>query len=89
MSRDFRRPRYTFDAGRITLGAIETDGDFIFAADEDGSLDYTIVNLTRALYKGKALVEGGEALFGLGYDAKPDRGGLGKLRYWRDKVVVR
>ena len=32
---------------------------------------------------------GGEALFGLGYDAKSDRGGLGKLRYWRDKVVVR
>jgi len=35
------------------------------------------------------LHESGEALFGLGYDAKPDRGGLGKLRYWRDKAVVR
>jgi len=89
MSRDYRRPRYTFDAGRIKVGDIETDGDFVFAASQAGSLDYTIVNLTRALYKGKALVEGGEALFGLGYDAKPDRGGLGKLRYWRDKVVVR
>ena len=89
MSRDYRRPRYTFDAGRIKVGDIETDGDFVFAASQAGSLDYTIVNLTRALYKGKALVEGGEALFGLGYDARPDRGGLGKLRYWRDKVVVR
>jgi len=89
MSRDTRRPRYTFDAGRIKVGDIETDGDFVFAVSQAGSLDYTIVNLTRALYKGKALVERGEALFGLGYDAKPDRGGLGKLRYWRDKVVVR
>jgi hypothetical protein len=89
MSRDTRRPRYTFDAGRIKIGDIETDGDFVFAVSQAGSLDYTIVNLTRALYKGKALVERGEALFGLGYDAKPDRGGLGKLRYWRDKVVVR
>ena len=89
MSRDYRRPRYTFDAGRIKVGDIETDGDFVFAASQAGSLDYTIVNLTRALYKGKALIEGGEALFGLGYDARPDRGGLGKLRYWRDKVVVR
>ncbi|MCX6571126.1 MAG: hypothetical protein NT006_06890 [Candidatus Aminicenantes bacterium] len=89
MSRDYRRPRYTFDAGRIKIGDIETDGDFVFAASQPRSLDYTIVNLTRALYKGKALVEAGNALFGLGYDAKPDRGGLGKLRYWRDKVVVR
>jgi hypothetical protein len=45
--------------------------------------------MTRALYKGTVLVEGGEALFGLGYDAKPDRGGRGKLRYWRDKTVAR
>ena len=89
MSRDYRRPRYAFDAGRIKIGDIETDGDFVFAAAQAGSLDYTIVNLTRALYKGQGLVEGGEALFGLGYDAKPDRGGLGKLRYWRDKAVVR
>jgi hypothetical protein len=89
MSRDNRRPRYAFDAGRIKVGDIETDGDFVFAAARTGSLDYTIVNLTRALYKGTMLVEGGEALFGLGYDAKPDRGGRGKLRYWRDKAVVR
>jgi hypothetical protein len=89
MSRDYRRPRYMFDAGRIKIGDIETDGDFVFAAARAGSLDYTIVNLTRALYKGMGLVEGGEALFGLGYDARPDRGGLGKIRYWRDKAVVR
>jgi hypothetical protein len=89
MSRDFRRPRYTYDAGRIKFGAIETDGDFVFAAKRGDSLDYTIVNLTRAVYGGKTLVEGGEANFGLGYDAKPDRGGVGKLRYWRDKAAVR
>jgi hypothetical protein len=89
MSRDYRRPRYTFDAGRIKVGDIETDGDFVFAAAHAGALDYTIVNLTKALYAGKTLVEGGQANFGLGYDAKPDRGGVGKLRYWRDKTVVR
>jgi hypothetical protein len=89
MSRDDRRPRYTFEAGRITLGAIETDGDFVFAAARGDALDYTVVNLTRALYNGKLLVQGGEASFGLGYDAKPDRGGVGKLRYWRDTAVVR
>lgn len=88
MSRDYRRPRYTFDAGRIKLGAIETDGDLVFAAARADALDYTIVNLTRALYKGSVLVEGGEANFGLGYDAKTDRGGIGKLRYWRDSAII-
>jgi hypothetical protein len=89
ISRDFRRPRYTYGSGRVRWGDIETDGDFVFAAVRSGSLDYTIVNLTRALFKGRVLHEAGEAVFGLGYDAKPDRGGLGKLRYWRDKAAVR
>jgi hypothetical protein len=89
ISRDDRRPRYTFEAGRIKVGDIETDGDLVFAAFRGQALDYTIVNLTRALFKGTKLVESGEAVFGLGYDAKPDRGGLGKLRYWRDKATVR
>jgi hypothetical protein len=89
ISRDGRRPRYTFEAGRIKVGDIETDGDLVFAAFRGQALDYTIVNLTRALFKGTKLVESGEAVFGLGYDAKPDRGGLGKLRYWRDKATVR
>ncbi|MCK7480516.1 MAG: hypothetical protein M0C28_27250 [Candidatus Moduliflexus flocculans] len=30
MSRDYRRPRYTYEAGRIKLGGFETDGDFAF-----------------------------------------------------------
>jgi hypothetical protein len=89
MSRDYRRPRYTYDAGRIKFGGLETDGDFVFASTRAGSLDYTIVNLTKALHNGKTLVEAGEGTFGLGYDAEPDRAGIGKLRYWRDKAAVR
>jgi len=89
MSRDFRRPRYTYEAGRIRVGRIETDGDFVFASARDGSLDWTIVNLTKALRDGKTLVEAKEEQHGLGYDAKPDRGGLGKMRYWRDKTALR
>ena len=48
----------------------------------------TIVNLTRALYKGKTLVDVKEGFFGLAFDASPDQGGKGKLRYWRDSVEV-
>jgi hypothetical protein len=89
MSRDYRRPRYTYEAGRIKLGPVETDGDFVFAAASGGSLDWTIVNLTKALYSGKTLVEAGEGNYGLGYDAEPDRGGIGKIRYWRDRTALR
>ena len=89
MSRDHRRPRYTYDAGRIRLGALETDGDFVFASTRDGRFDYTIVNLTRAVRDGVTLVEAGESTFGLGFDGEPDRGGVGKMRYWRDTAALR
>ena len=48
MTRDFRRPRYTYEAGRLNLGEFETNGDFLFAAVDGDTLDYTIVNLTKA-----------------------------------------
>jgi hypothetical protein len=89
MSRDYRRPRYTYAAGRIEVGGVETDGDLVYASARGGGLDYTIVNLTKALYNGKTLVEAKEEQHGLGYDAKPDRGGFGKMRYWREKAEAK
>jgi hypothetical protein len=89
MSRDYRRPRYAYEAGRIKVGPVETDGDFVFAASRGDRLDWTIVNLTKALYGGATLVEAKEGQYGLGFDAGPDRGGLGKMRYWRDRTSLR
>jgi len=89
ISRDYRRPRYTYEAGRIKLGPVETDGDLVFASARGTWLDWTIVNLTKALYGGKVLVEAKEGQYGLGFDAEPDRGGLGKMRYWRDRTALR
>lgn len=86
MSRDYRRPRYTYEAGRIAVDRFETDGDLIVASARGGDLAYTIVNLTKAVYGGRTLVEAAEGQYGLGYDAKPDRGGIGKMRYWRDRA---
>jgi len=84
ISRDDRRPRYTFEAGRIAIGGLETDGDLVVASLRGGDLAYTIVNLTKAVFRGRTLVEAAEGQYGLGYDAQPDRGGIGKMRYWRD-----
>ena len=88
MARDWRRPRYIYEAGRIRVGDFETDGDFVFGAASGGGLAYTIVNLTKAVYGRAVLVEAEPSTFGLAFDAAPDQGGIGKLRYWRDKVVV-
>ena len=86
MARDWRRPRYTYEAGKIGYGDFETNGDFLFASIENEMLAYTIVNLTKAFFKGKTLFEAKSSFYGLAFDASPDKGGLGKLRYWRDEI---
>ena len=89
INRDWRRPRYTYEAGRISVGDIETNGDFVFAAESGGRLSYTIVNLTKALFRGVPLFEAQESLYGLAFDGSPEQGGTGKLRYWRAEADVR
>ena len=84
ISRDSKRPKYTYDAGRWRFGDFETNGDFLFASLEGGSLGFTVVNLTKALYKNKMLIEGKPWLSGLAFDGSPDAQEIGKLRYWRD-----
>ncbi len=89
MARDWRRPRYTYESGKMKYGDIETNGDFVFASLQGTTLDYTIVNLTKALYKDRVLVEAKPGFFGLAFDGSPETTGVGKLRYWRDKVELR
>lgn len=82
IARDWRRPRYTYPAGRIEYGEFETNGDFLFAIRDNRSLEYTIVNLTRASYQGRKLIDVEDGFYGLAFDASPDQGGEGKMRYW-------
>ncbi len=89
ISRDWRRPRYTYEAGRIAVGGFQTDGDFVFGALGGGRLAYTIVNLTKASYGETALVETRDNYFGLAFDGSPDHGGKGKLRYWRGTIDIK
>ncbi|UCE40851.1 MAG: hypothetical protein JSV17_15620 [Candidatus Aminicenantes bacterium] len=88
MARDWRRPRYTYEAGKIGFGEFETNGDFLFASLHGSKITYTIVNLTKAFFKEKPLFEAKSSYYGLAYDASPDKGGLGKLRYWKDEVNI-
>jgi hypothetical protein len=88
MARDWRRPRYTYEAGKIGFEGFETNGDFLFATLKDSKLAYTIVNLTKAFFKNKSLFQAKSSFYGLAFDASPYQGGLGKLRYWRDEVDI-
>jgi hypothetical protein len=89
MSRDNKRPKYTYEAGKIRYGDFETNGDFLFAALDGSKLSYTIVNLTKALYKNNLLIESKPWLSGLAFDGSPDSAERGKLRYWRDEVGLK
>ncbi len=90
ITRDWRRPRYTYESGKIRLGGMETNGDFIFYSMRGSALDYTIVNLTRAVFEDRILVDPSPSFFGLAFDGSPpDRTGIGKLRYWRDTIDIK
>jgi hypothetical protein len=89
MARDNRRPRYLYEAGRMAFGGFETNGDFLYASLDGAKMAYTIVNLTKALYGQKILIETKPWYSGLAYDAGPDSPERGKLRYWRDEVSLR
>jgi hypothetical protein len=88
ITRDWRRPRYTYEAGKIGIGEFETNGDFLFASATNSKLSYTIVNLTKAFYRGNPIFEAKSSFYGLAFDASPYTGGLGKLRYWKDVVEI-
>jgi hypothetical protein len=96
IARDWRRPRYTYEAGRIGFGEFETDGDLVVAAvpmvggkPSGKRLSYTIVNLTKGVFRDRVLIEAKPSLFGLAFDGRADGPGLGKLRYWRDDIEVK
>ena len=89
MVRDWRRPKYTYESGRIKYGDIETNGDFLFAVKDGSKLAYTAVNLTKIKYKDKWLLDPKPALFGLAFDGSPDASGVGKLRYWKDLADIK
>jgi hypothetical protein len=88
MARDWRRPRYLYENGRIAYGELATDGDLVFASTNAGELSYTIVNMTKAERRGQTLFQAGQSFFGLAFDGSADANGVGKVRYWRDTVKI-
>ena len=88
MIRDYRRPKYTYESGKITYDKVETNGDFFITRKAGNKLSYTVVNFTGILYDGKPLFEQKPGYFGLAFDGSTDVYGVGKVRYWRDTVML-
>jgi hypothetical protein len=88
ISRDYRRPRYTFEAGRIAYGPLLTDGDLAVVTEDGGQLTCTVVNTTRAQWGRQVLFQNGMSFHGLPFDASTETGGVDKVRWWRDTVKI-
>jgi hypothetical protein len=87
-TRDYRRPKYSWESGRVEYGDIETNADFFFTEQKGGELSFTVVNLTRATYMGQLLYQQPTSYFGLNFDGEPDRPDSGKARLWRGKIKL-
>lgn len=83
MFRDYRRPKYTYESGKVVYGELQSNCDFYYLKDTDGELYYTFVNLSKAVYKDEILFSQKPNYFGLAFDGSGDVSGISKARYWR------
>ncbi len=88
LTKDHRRPKYSWESGRIKYGYMETNADFFFTDQKNGELSFTVINLTRAIFKEKLLCQQPSSYFGLNFDGTPDRPDVGKARLWRDVIRI-
>ncbi len=84
--RDWRRPMYTYDAGKVQYGDYETDAYHLFVVEDADSIHYAITGAVKIKYNGRVLHEQFPSKFGLSFDASPDQPGVGKLRYWEEGI---
>ncbi len=83
------RPMYDYDNGRVKYDDFETDALQFFAVLENNTVDFASVYSIKLTYRNQDLFAVKPVLFGLNFDATPDRLGYGKLRCWKDKVEIK
>lgn len=89
MVRDFRRPKYTYESGKITYNKVETNSDFFITRKRGDKVSFTAVNVTKIFYEGIPLFVQKPTFFGLAFDGSQDVEGIGKARYWQDTVDLK
>lgn len=89
MVRDYERPKYSWESGKIRFEDVQTNADFFYTDLTGNELNFTVVNLTKAYYRNQLLFEQPSSYFGLNFDGQPDASRTGKARLWRDRVVLK
>jgi len=85
--RDYRRPKYTYESGRLRFLDVESNADLLVTIKTKKELTYTAVNLTKFIYKDKVLFEGEPTNAFLAFDGSSDGPGVTKVRYWQGKTA--
>lgn len=80
--RDWRRPMYTYESGKVTFGDFTTDAMALFAVLDKQTVRYGMVVGSKVEYKGRVLHEQGPVECDLAFDGSVPRPGVLKLRYW-------
>ena len=86
MIRDWRRPKYTWESGKITYGDYETDGTNLFVVDGGKKIHYAVVGATKIKREGKILYEQKGRNYKFNTTGAPDEIGFGKFRYWEAEI---
>jgi len=89
MVRDYRRPKYTYESGKVNYDKVETNGDFFITRKSGDKVSFTAVNVSKIVYGTKTLFDQKPSNFGLAFDGTPDGAGIGKARFWRDTVSLK
>ena len=84
--RDWRRPMYTYDSGKVRYGDYETDAYHLFVVEDAKKIHYAITGAVKITHKDQVLHQQFPAEFSLNFDGSPDLPGVGKLRYWEEEV---
>jgi hypothetical protein len=80
------RPRYDFELGKVMYGAIQTDGEMLFASLTGNKLYWAAANMTKVLYQDRILHESLNTSFNLQLDGGPTRWGRAKWRCWEQEI---
>jgi hypothetical protein len=81
-----KRPRYTFESGKVSYGPFVTDASFFFARRADDSLYWAGTNLVGARYEDQELFTAPPSTFTLEPDDWSTGVGPPKWRFWEDRI---
>ena len=81
-----RRPRYTFESGKVSYGPFATDASFFFARLRGDALNWAGTHLVGVRYEDRELFTAPPSTFTLEPDDWNTGFGPGKWRYWEGSV---